>query len=223
MNILLVEDDPNILETLRKGLSLAFPTFTVETAGSAEDAERQVAGGFMPKLVITDVRLPGKSGVELLLDLEQQLADVSFILTSGYEPPKLPRQADEERILSFLPKPFELSQLVSQVQAAYLRDQFSGSHRSISFIDILQVLNMARRTALLELLEAERVVGEIYVASGEVLHATAGDAQGDAAFRRLCLRPATPFRVRSGVRPPRRTIEQPFDVLLLEAMGDGEE
>lgn len=233
MNILLVEDDPNILETLRKGLSLSFPTFTVETAGSAEAAERRVEEGFTPRLVIADVRLPGKSGVDLLLALERRLADVSFILTSGYEPPELPGQAAEERLLSFLPKPFELSRLVSEVQAAYLRDQFSGAHRSISFIDILQVLNMARRTALVELFDGDRTVGGIYVASGEILHAEHADAEhgdaehadaeGGAAFRALCARPGTAFRVRSGVRPPRRTIEQPFDVLLLEVMSDGEE
>lgn len=223
MNILLVEDDPDILETLRKGLALSFPTFTLEIADSAEAAEETVDGGFVPELVITDVRLPGKSGVELLLDLERRLTDVRFILTSGFDPPVLPRQADEERVLRFLPKPFELSQLVAEVQGAYVRDQFSGDHRAITFIDILQVLNMARRTAMVELLDGERTIGEIYLTSGEVRHATAGRREGADAFRALCARPETPFRMRSDVEAPRRTIDLNFDILLLEAMSDGDE
>jgi len=223
VNILLVEDDPDILETLRKGLVLSFPTFTIETADSAEAAERKVEGGFVPELVITDVRLPGKSGIELLLDLERRLADVRFILTSGYDPPELPGQADDERVLRFLPKPFELSQLVAEVQGAYVRDQFSGVYRSITFIDILQMLNMARRTALVELLDGERTTGEVYLVGGEVRHAEAGGREGADAFRELCARPETPYRMRSDVEPPRRTIDLPFDVLLLEVMSDVDE
>ena len=223
MNILLVEDDPDTLETLRKGLALSFPTFTIATAHSAEDAEETVDGGFVPEIVITDVRLPGKSGVELLLDLERRLADVRFILTSGYDPPELAGQADDERVLRFLPKPFELAQLVAEVQGAYVRDQFSGTHRSITFIDILQMLNMARRTAVVEIVEGGRPIGEIYIAGGEVRHAECGPREGADAFHELCARPETSFRMRADVEPPRRTIALPFDVLLLAAMSDGDE
>ena len=213
MNILLVEDDPDILETLAKGLALSFPTFRIATAGSAEDAELEIARGFVPKLVIIDIRLPGKSGVELLLELHDELPETRFILTSAYSPP----------VLRFRAKPFELSRLVAEVQGAYMSDQFSGSYRAITFIDILQVLNMARRTALVQLHRGEQAIGEIYLVVGQVHHAVSGTLEGAEAFRALCAEPTVAFRVRSEVRPPRRTIDEPFDLLLIDVMGDEED
>lgn len=219
MNILLVEDEPAALELLRKGLELSFPTFTIQTATSAEHAEEHIAGGFVPNLVITDVRLPRRSGVDLLVSLQTQFPNLSFILTSGYTSPKLPQQAGD-RVLRFLAKPFELSQLVSEVQAAFVRDEFSSSHRAINFIDILQVLNMSRRTALVELKRDGETVGTIYLVGGEVHHATCGDLEGEAAFNKLCETPDLNFKVRQRQEPPKRSLDSTFGSLLINNVLD---
>lgn len=220
MKILLVEDEPAALEMLRQGLELAFPTFMIATAASAEDAEARIADGFAPDLVVTDVRLPGRSGVDLLFRIQERSPEMRFILISGYTPPELARYAEGETVLRFLAKPFEMAQLVSAVQDAFVREQFSGSHRAISFIDILQVLNMSQRTALVELLDGERQVGAIYLVDGEVHHAESQSLEGEDAFRKLCASPDTAFRVRKNQRPPRRTIERSFGTLLIDVMSD---
>ncbi len=221
MKILLIDDDPDLLRMLEDGLKLSFPTFTIESAASAEDAEQRLAEGYVPELVITDVRMPGKSGVELMLDLRQSLPDVQFILTSGYAPPELPGPAGEQ-VLRFLQKPFELAQLFSEVQTAYMRDQSSTSHRAITFVDVLQVLNMARRTGLVQLLRDGRQLGDIYLKKGEVHHSATGELDGLDALRALCAESDVTFRVRSGQEPPRRTIDIDFAVLMLDVIGDGD-
>lgn len=223
MNILLVEDDPAALKTFSQALALSFPTFTVEKVTSAEEAEALIDQGFEPALVITDVRLPGRSGLELLFRLQERSPKVRFILISGYAPPELGRYAEGDRVLRFLAKPFELSQLVSEVQNAFMNDQFSGSHQAITFIDILQVLNMSQRTALVELVDGERTAGEIYLVRGEVHHAAAGALEGEDAFRKLCAAPDRHFRVRSNQTPPKRTVERSFGTLLIDVMSDEEE
>lgn len=223
MNILLVEDDPAALETFSQALALSFPTFTVEKVTSAEEAEARVDEGFEPALVITDVRLPGRSGLELLFRLQDRSSKVRFILISGYTPPELGRYAEGDRVLRYLAKPFELSQLVSEVQNAFLNDQASGSHKTITFIDILQVLNMSQRTALIEVVEDERTAGEIFLVRGEVHHATADVLEGEDAFRELCAAPDRPFRVRSNQASPKRTIERSFGTLLIDVMSEEEE
>lgn len=222
MRILLVEDDAAALKTLRQGLALSFPTFTIETAASAEDAEAKVAEGYVPQLVITDVRLPGRSGVDLLARLGQQYPELQFILTSGYSAPQLPSQAPANRMLRFLAKPFELGQLVAAVQDVFMRDQFSETHQTITFLDILQVLNMAQRTGLVQLLRDGEPAGEIYLVGGEVHHAAGGELAGEEAFLRLCQTPDTAFRVRSGVRPEERTIHRSLGNLLIDVMSTEE-
>lgn len=222
MNILLVEDDPSALETFSQALALSFPTFTVEKVTSAEEAEARIDEGFEPALVITDVRLPGRSGLDLLFRLQERSANVRFILISGYTPPELGRYAEGDRVLRYLAKPFEMSQLVSEVQNAFMHDQFSGSHSAINFIDILQVLNMSQRTALVELVDGERTVGEIYLVRGEVHHAATGDLEGEDAFRELCASADRSFRVRSGQTSEKRTVERSFGTLLIDVMSEEE-
>lgn len=220
MNILLVEDDEAALEMLRQGLDLSFPTFTIETALSAEDAEERIDAGLAPDLVITDIRLPGRSGVDLLVRLQARFPELRFIMTSGYTPPELPQNAEKDRVLRFLEKPFELSQLVAEVQDAFVRDQFSGGHRAITFIDILQVLNMSRRTAVVQLFDGIEQVGEIYLVEGEVHHAVGGELEGIDAFLQLCKSPETAFQVRRRQTPERRTIERSFGPLLIDVMSE---
>ena len=61
--ILVVDDDPSIRETFEEHLSLS--GCDVRTVGSAEEALKTWAD-FEPILVITDIRMPGMSGLDLL-------------------------------------------------------------------------------------------------------------------------------------------------------------
>lgn len=64
--VLLVEDEPNILELLTSSLELS--GFTTR---GAPDAETALLGldGFAPDIAVVDVSLPGRSGLELVADL----------------------------------------------------------------------------------------------------------------------------------------------------------
>lgn len=221
MRLLILEDDPDLLRTLLEGLRISFPTFEIEAVGSAEDAEAVLDRGYEPGLIVCDVRLPGKDGVEFLLDAQSRLPMARFILVSGYEPPESAKRVDPRRMLRFLPKPFELAELAKEVQSAYMKDQFSGRHKRISFLDILQVLNMAGRTSRISLtLEEGGVTGHIYVVNGEVHHATLGKFEGVEAFETLCVYPDAVFTVKAGELPPRRTIHENLGHLLLQSMPD---
>lgn len=224
MNVLLVEDEPALLDTLIQGLELSFPTFKIEGVRSAEEGEALIAGGFEPRLIISDVRLPGKTGIDLLLALQDELKETQFILISGYGPPSGLSQINHEQVLRFLPKPFELPTLVSEVQSIFVRDQFSGNHARITFVDILQMLNMAKRTARVEITYKESGdEGEIFMVEGEPHDARLGDIAGEEAFLALCGRPDGAFKVQSDRRSSQHTIQRPFGFLLMDALGDESE
>lgn len=224
MKVLLVEDDPALRKTLKNGLTLSFPTFEIEAVADAEEAEEKIAGDFLPRLMICDVRLPGKTGLDLVLDLQDRLAETQFILMSGYAAPDALEQVRPQRMLRFLAKPFELGVLVREVQSAFVKDQFSGTHRRISFLDVLQMLNLAGRTARLGIRgEAGAEVGAIYVVDGEVHHAECGGVEGITAFRALCVDAEAFFRVKSNVHPDRRTVNQPIGLLLMDVLGEEDE
>src|SRR5258708_38789815 len=66
LRILLVEDETRLAEAVKQGL--AEEAFAVETAESAEAAEPIIARGALD-LIVLGLQLPGRSGLELLLEL----------------------------------------------------------------------------------------------------------------------------------------------------------
>ena len=80
--ILIVDDDADALEVYKTRLVHA--GFDVETAESAEKALARVSA-FDPGLVVTDVRMPGMSGLELLGRVREGLDGVDVVVMTGHE------------------------------------------------------------------------------------------------------------------------------------------
>jgi two-component system, OmpR family, alkaline phosphatase synthesis response regulator PhoP len=119
--ILVVDDEESILKVVDYALSQA--GYTVRTAGEAEGAESALKE-FRPDLVILDVMLPGKSGLDIARDI-RATSNVPIIMLSA--------KGDEvDRILGlefgaddYVTKPFSPRELVSRVKAILRR--VSGS------------------------------------------------------------------------------------------------
>ncbi|MGH7843318.1 MAG: response regulator, partial [Candidatus Binataceae bacterium] len=117
-HLLVVEDDVRLLNHLCRGLGEA--GFAVMSAGSAEAAERAVAGGEFTAIVL-DLRLPGKDGLEFLRGL-RAAGDTTpvLILTARGELDErvsgLDAGADD-----YLAKPFAFPELVARLRALVRR------------------------------------------------------------------------------------------------------
>jgi CheY-like chemotaxis protein len=107
--VLIVEDEP----TIRRVLELLFSGMGCDTmpAPDAETAE-SILEQRPPDLVIADIKLPGKDGVELTHDIRAnpRVHDVPVILTSAYGEPRH-HEAD-----AFVPKPFDIDTIVDTVR-----------------------------------------------------------------------------------------------------------
>lgn len=106
--ILVVDDEEEVREILAE--TLQDFGYTVLTAASAEEAlpllER--VGGV--SMVITDVRMPGMSGLHLADEIRRRWPEMKVVLISGYfVPPEAPQQ--------FLKKPFHMKDLAIVVRS----------------------------------------------------------------------------------------------------------
>ncbi len=116
--ILVVEDEPVLARQLCAGLAAS--DLGAEFVTSAEAARERLASDPAIRVVITDLHLPGESGLDLLSHLRKETADrpVELILITG------DRGAEEEaRQLgaALLHKPFRLGAAVQVVQDALAR------------------------------------------------------------------------------------------------------
>src|SRR5271154_2006665 len=120
--ILVVEDE----EKLRRVVELQLKTagFDVEQAGSAEAAMRLADRA---DVILTDLRLPGLSGLELLTTLRRQDSDTPVIVMTAFGSIENAVEAMKAGAVDFLPKPFSLDHLMNVVTKALelrtLRDE----------------------------------------------------------------------------------------------------
>ena len=120
--ILVVEDE----EKLRRVIELQLRTagFEVEKAGSAEEALQLCDKA---DLILTDLRLPGLSGLELLTQLQRQNSHTPVIVMTAFSSVETAVEAMRAGAVDFLPKPFSLDHLMTVVNKAVelrnLRDE----------------------------------------------------------------------------------------------------
>jgi two-component system, OmpR family, response regulator MprA len=119
MRILVVDDDPQIVSLVKRGL--AYEGYTVDTADSGEKA-LATALHSPPDLVILDIMMPGLNGLEVTKRLRQG-SDVPVLLLTakGTIPDRvagLDAGADD-----YLVKPFALDELLARVRAMLRRRQ----------------------------------------------------------------------------------------------------
>jgi two-component system cell cycle sensor histidine kinase/response regulator CckA len=112
--ILLVEDE----EGLRRFMDRALTKYgyeVVETSNVREalDVYNRESGAF--DLVLTDVVLPGESGIEFVERLYRLKRDIRVLLTSGYTDQKSQWPVIQEKGYPFLQKPFTLAGLLRTV------------------------------------------------------------------------------------------------------------
>lgn len=93
-----------------------------------------------------------------------------------------------------------------------------GTLRQMALPEIVQSLEMGRKTARVDLVPAEGDKGMIAFETGQIRYAECGALRGDDAFYQLARHKEGFFRIHYGDKPPDVNIEHPTTFLLLEAM-----
>lgn len=115
LRILLVEDDPIVRVGSEQAFQLA--GLNVETFSSAELVRKHITPDF-PGIVISDIKLPGMSGLELLLLVKSIDHGVPVILVTGHGDVTMAVQAMRGGAYDFIEKPYSSEQLVEVARRA---------------------------------------------------------------------------------------------------------
>ncbi|MCH1919667.1 sigma-54 dependent transcriptional regulator [Shewanella sp. A3A] len=112
VSVLIVDDEPGMRSFLSKALAKKFAL--VETAASIEEAE-QLRSRCHFDLLIVDIRLPGRSGIEWREALDDQERRSDIIFMTGYADMDVAIQALRAGASDFILKPFHLDQMMQSV------------------------------------------------------------------------------------------------------------
>jgi DNA-binding NtrC family response regulator len=110
--ILVVEDEKNIRESLEIALS---GKYEVKTAGSAELAMPMIEAEQFDML-ITDIRMPGRSGIDLLKDYKKHYPSNPVIVITAFTSIQSAVDAMKAGASEYVPKPFSLEEVEIKVK-----------------------------------------------------------------------------------------------------------
>ena len=110
--ILIVDDDPSILEVLDARLTAS--NFLVSKASDASGAARILKDQAID-LLVSDVKMPRKSGVELFIDIQKTLPDLPVIFLTAYG--TIPDAVDAIKLgaVDYISKPFDGRMLIKKI------------------------------------------------------------------------------------------------------------
>ncbi|MCH2078051.1 MAG: response regulator [Rhodobacteraceae bacterium] len=114
--VLLIEDEPNIIEAVR--FILSRDGWVVDTHSDGATAMAAVARR-MPDVIILDAMLPNRSGFEILRDLREQpdTADLPVLMLTARGQAKDRERAEEAGVSHYMTKPFSNAEVLERVRA----------------------------------------------------------------------------------------------------------
>lgn len=113
-HILIVDDQHEVRRMLRAGIETLDPDFQVLDLPSAE--ESLVVISIQPvDLLITDIRLPGISGLELMKKIRRRNPDLKVILITGLPDPEILTQVKQAGAEAFFNKPIQMAGFLDTV------------------------------------------------------------------------------------------------------------
>lgn len=149
MKLLLVDDEPGILKVL--GISLADRGHEVLTAESGEKALETFRKA-RPPIVLTDIKMPGIDGIQLLRKIKEESPDTEVIMITGHGDMELAIQSLMYDASDFITKPILDDVLDVAIKRAMEKISYRGKLREYT-----EDLERLVREKTQKLLEVERL------------------------------------------------------------------
>jgi CheY-like chemotaxis protein len=120
--VLLVDDQRQVTRMLRTSLELSGRVYDIVDVRSAEEALREMERGPVD-LVVTDLRLPEMSGLELIARIRQTYSGMRAILVTGQPTRQVEAQARALGVVAFIAKPVSTTLFLQAVDRALAEEQ----------------------------------------------------------------------------------------------------
>ena len=118
--ILIVDDEINVCKSIRQ--AIISDEYSIDTALSGEEAVNK-ENDTQYDLVITDLMMPGISGMELLNSLKARRPEITVIIVTGYPTIKTAVESVKLGAFDYLAKPFTPKELRSLVSRAFMTQE----------------------------------------------------------------------------------------------------
>lgn len=213
--IVIVDDEVELVRTLGAILRSEFGPGRVRDTDDSREAYAWIERE-RPGVLVTDVRMPGRSGLELIGRSRELWGPVPTVVMTAFPTPEV-RSGATSGTFVYLPKPFPVRALIDAVRELEARPAatFRGAIAVSTLADLVQLYAASGATGALSVAAGARR-GQVWFDAGQIVHARIEGKEGFEAFCDLVRWPHGSFAWRAR-RAEVRTIEMHASELLLEA------
>jgi two-component system copper resistance phosphate regulon response regulator CusR len=140
--VLIVEDEAKMARSLSEGISAQ--GFEVRTAATGEEGFFLVYD-FRPHVILLDLNLPGRGGLDILRQIREQALDVRVLVLTSHNEVEERVQGLRAGADDYLGKPFAFTELLARIEALLRREHPEKAARTLSVADL--TLDMDARRA----------------------------------------------------------------------------
>ena len=216
--VLIVDDDVEMLVSLKEGLSRYEETFSVLTALDGSMAVQELRR-IPVSLVVTDLKMPNLDGFSLLAHIMEHYPEIPVLIITGYSTPEMERMAREGGAVGYIAKPFTIGELASRIAATLKKEADGGTLHSVSSGMFLQLMEMEERTCTIRLFgKTGGRRGILFFRDGELLDAKTGELRGEAAAHEIFSWDQVSLKIQNSCQQKAKKIKKDLQAILLEAV-----
>lgn len=228
-NLLLVDGDPRNLRVLEVTLRKA--GYTVTTAVNGLDALEKLETA-RPDLVVSDTELPEMDGFTFCeaLKMDQRWSSIPFVFLTNQRSIEDKIRGLELGVEDYLTKPIFVKEIVIRIKMLLQKRQreilskkdgrttFSGNLAEMAVVDLIQTVELGRKSGIVHFTNEQGRQGAIYFRNGQMIDAEQGRLQGEAAVYRLLGWSEGLFEVEFKVIRRNDVVQRSNQALLMEGM-----
>jgi CheY-like chemotaxis protein len=228
VNVLLVDDNPLVLDMLRKAIEPIAQVTAVRNAKEALDRSSASA----PDLLITDYKMPDLDGRQLIQQMRSktELSRLPILIMASKSDQNERLGMLRDTVEDFLEKPFFLRDVLQRIKRVI--DKISlekmareapsgggvrGSLAQMNTIDLLQSLELGRKSCKLILGQGSESC-DLYFTDGNLTHAVFGNLRGDEAVYKALLWTEGTWEIDFNTTASEQTTTRSTQGLLMEGL-----
>ena len=222
--ILIVDDEQSVVTAFQEGFKRHEKKFKTDVAYSAEEAF-ELIDKHPYRMVISDIRLPQKSGLDVLLKLREVRPEAVFVAMTAFSSPEVEKQVRKLGGLKYLEKPFEFEELEALVLAQMTGvgpSEGQGLLESLELSSVAQLISMECKTLVLKVAKGSKS-GYLSFRKGTLVDATFGKLKGEKAAVALFSLEKPKVALAANRKPGRKSIRTSLMNLLMNAMKEVDE
>ena len=217
-NILIVDDEKDMLLSLKEGFETYGEIFSVLLAEDGEKAVDKLKENVI-SLVVTDLRMPRMDGFSLLIHIMTHYPDIPVIIMTAYSRPIMERMAMKIGAVEYIEKPFRMDDLAQKIISTLEKESDGGIFTSVSSGMFTQLIEMEQKTCTVRLVNrSSDQRGVLFFREGELLDARVNNVQGEPAALEILTWDDVVLSIQDKCSQKEKKIEADFQDILIEAM-----